>query len=99
MREDALAQNLEMRPRAMSHLDQSGVIRSDFPSGVVARSREMFGPRSKAGMEPVYRQMNQPQHAGCRAIFVPRAESPLVSRSPIEVWAPLRKGRCWHEVV
>nr|WP_243697965.1 lysophospholipid acyltransferase family protein [Rhodovulum bhavnagarense] len=52
----ALEQNLEMRRRAMAHLEDGGVI-ALFPSGVVAASETMFGPAIEREWNPFTAKM------------------------------------------
>ena len=95
--EDALAQNLEMRRAAMSHLDQGGVIVL-FPSGVVASSETMFGPAIEQEWNPFTAKMIQRS----QAVVVPIRFTGQNSRwyqIANRVWAPLRQGLLLHEVV
>jgi 1-acyl-sn-glycerol-3-phosphate acyltransferase len=74
---DAQAKMLEMRAAAMSHLDNNGLI-ALFPSGAVAASDTMFGPRDRRRMERLHRQDDPQIRRHGRALLLHRVEFPLV---------------------
>ncbi len=95
--EDALAQNLEMRRAAMSHLDEGGVI-VIFPSGVVASSKTMFGPAIEQEWNPFTAKMIQRSNAVVVPVRFPGQNSRWYQMAN-RIWGPLRQGLLLHEVV
>jgi putative hemolysin len=94
---DALQQNLEMRARAMDHLQNGGAIVL-FPSGVVAASETMFGPAVEAEWNPFTAKMIQRSGARVLPIFFPGQNSRWYQVAN-RLSATLRQGLLLHEVV
>ncbi len=76
--EDAQEKNLEMRARAMEHLELGGAIVL-FPSGVVASSDTMFGPVIEADWNPFTAKMIRRSGATVLPIYFSGPELALVS--------------------
>ena len=94
---DALQQNLEMRKRAMQHLQDGGVVVL-FPSGVVASSPTMFGDAVEADWNPFTAKMIQRSNARVMPIFFPGANSRWYQMAN-RVSATMRQGLLLYEVV
>ncbi|TCS58457.1 putative hemolysin [Primorskyibacter sedentarius] len=94
---DALQQNLEMRKRAMQHLQNGGVVVL-FPSGVVASSSTMFGDAVEADWNPFTAKMIQRSNARVMPIFFPGANSRWYQMAN-RVSATMRQGLLLYEVV
>ncbi|WP_102109587.1 lysophospholipid acyltransferase family protein [Oceaniglobus roseus] len=94
---DALEQNLEMRRRAMAHLEEGGAIVL-FPSGVVASSRSLFGPAEEAEWNPFTAKMIQRSGATVLPIYFPGQNSRWYLMAN-RISATLRQGLLLHEVV
>lgn len=95
--DDALKLNLEMRRRAMQHLDEDGVIVL-FPSGVVATSDRAFGRAVEAEWNPFTAKMIQKSRAVVLPIYFPGQNSrwyQLANRAS----PTIRQGLLLHEVV
>lgn len=95
--EDAKEQSLEMRARAMDHLNAGGVIVL-FPSGVVASSETWFGPAVEAGWNPFTARMIQRSGATVVPVFFPGQNSRAYQIAN-RVSATIRQGLLIHEVV
>lgn len=95
--EDAKEQSLEMRARAMDHLNSGGVIVL-FPSGVVASSETWFGPAVEAGWNPFTARMIQRSGATVVPVFFPGQNSRAYQIAN-RVSATIRQGLLIHEVV
>jgi putative hemolysin len=95
--EDALAQNLEMRKRAMDHLKDGGCIVL-FPSGVVASAKTFFGPAEEAGWNPFTAKMIQRSGATVLPIFFPGQNSRWYQIANL-LSVTLRQGLLIYEVV
>jgi putative hemolysin len=94
---DALAQNLQMRKRAMAHLADGGVIVL-FPSGVVAASRTLFGPAVEREWNPFTAKMIARSGAAVLPVYFPGQNSRWYQMAN-QVSATLRQGLLLHEVV
>ncbi|WP_093966849.1 lysophospholipid acyltransferase family protein [Actibacterium lipolyticum] len=95
--EDALKKNLEMRKRAMDHLNADGVVIL-FPSGVVACSETMFGPAIEAEWNPFTAKMIQRSGAKVVPIYFPGQNSRYYQIAN-RLSATLRQGLLLYEVV
>ncbi|MRH21671.1 acyltransferase [Rhodovulum strictum] len=93
---DALAQNLDMRRRAMAHLAGGGVV-ALFPSGVVAASWTMFGPAIEAEWNPFTAKMILRSGARVVPIRFPGANSRWYQMAN-RISATARQGLLLHEV-
>lgn len=94
--EDALQQNLEMRRKAMEHLQNGGVIVL-FPSGVVAASETMFGPAIEAEWNPFTAKMIQRSGAKVVPVFFQGQNSRWYQMAN-QISATLRQGLLIYEV-
>jgi putative hemolysin len=94
---DALQQNLEMRKRAMSHLQDGGVIVL-FPSGVVASSDTMFGPVIERAWNPFTAKMILRSGAQVLPVYFPGQNSRWYQIANC-LSPTLRQGLLLHEVV
>lgn len=94
---DAREQSLEMRNKAMAHLDQGGVIVL-FPSGVVASSETTWGPAVEKPWNPFTAKMVQRSGATVVPIFFPGQNSRAYQIAN-QVSATIRQGLLIHEVV
>ena len=94
---DAREQSLEMRKKAMSHLDGGGVIVL-FPSGVVASSETTWGPAVEKPWNPFTAKMIQRSGATVVPIFFPGQNSRAYQIAN-QVSATIRQGLLIHEVV
>ena len=95
--EDALQQNLEMRRRAMEHLDDGGAIVL-FPSGVVASADSMFGAAVEREWNPFTAKMIQRSGARVLPIYFPGQNSRWYQMAN-RVSSTLRQGLLLYEVV
>lgn len=95
--EGAIDKSLEMRKRAMAHLDKGGVI-VIFPSGVVASSNTLFGPVVERDWNPFTAKMIQRSPAVVVPIYFPGRNSRWYQMAN-RVSATLRQGLLIHEVV
>lgn len=95
--EDAKAQGLEMRRRAMAHLSDGGVV-ALFPSGVVAASERWFGPALEAPWSPFTANLIQRSGATVVPIRFPGQNSRAYQIAN-RLSATLRQGLLLHEVV
>jgi putative hemolysin len=86
-----------MRQKAMSHLDQGGVIVL-FPSGVVASSETTWGPAIEKPWNPFTAKMVQRSGATVVPIFFPGQNSRAYQIAN-QVSATIRQGLLIHEVV
>ena len=94
---DAREQSLEMRNKAMAHLDQGGVIVL-FPSGVVASSETTWGPAVEKPWNPFTAKMVQRSGATVVPIFFPGQNSRAYQIAN-QVSATIRQGLLIHEVM
>lgn len=95
--ENAQRRNIEMRRRAMEHLDQGGVI-VVFPSGVVATSETAFGPVVEAEWNPFTSKLIQRSRARVVPVFFPGRNSRAYHIAD-KLSPTLRQGLLIHEVV
>ncbi|MGH1371633.1 lysophospholipid acyltransferase family protein [Planktotalea sp.] len=95
--EDAREQFLDMRRRAMAHLDDDGVIVL-FPSGVVASSETWFGPAIEQQWNPFTAKMIQRSGAVVVPIHFPGQNSRAYQIAN-RISATLRQGLLIHEVM
>lgn len=95
--EGAIDKSLEMRKRAMAHLEKDGVI-VIFPSGVVASSNSLFGPVVEREWNPFTAKMIQRSRAVVVPIYFPGRNSRWYQMAN-RVSATLRQGLLIHEVV
>lgn len=93
---DAQKRMIEMRARAMDHLDKDGLV-ALFPSGVVAQAETMFGPAIEAEWNVFTAKMIRRSGATVLPCYFPgsnsRAYQVAANISPI-----LRQGLLIHEV-
>lgn len=94
--DDALKKNLEMRKRAMEHLELGGVI-VIFPSGVVATSQTMFGPAIEADWNPFTAKMIHRSGAAVVPIFFQGQNSRWYQMAH-QISNTLRQGLLIYEV-
>lgn len=94
---DAQERNLEMRARAMQHLEQGGAI-VIFPSGIVASSKTMFGPVIEADWNPFTAKMIRRSGATILPICFPGQNSRWYQIAD-KFSATLRQGLLIYEVV
>lgn len=92
----ALERNLDMRKRAMDHLQAGGVIVL-FPSGVVAASESLFGPAVEAEWNPFTAKMIQRSGARVVPVHFPGANSRWYQIAN-RISPTLRQGLLLHEV-
>ncbi len=93
----AIEKSLEMRKRAMAHLEQDGVV-VIFPSGVVASSDTMFGQVVERAWNPFTAKMIHRSNAKVVPIKFPGNNSrPYQIANQLS--ATLRQGLLIHEVV
>lgn len=95
--EGAIEKSLEMRKRAMAHLEKGGVI-VIFPSGVVASSDTMFGKVVERDWNPFTAKMIHRSNATVVPIRFPGCNSRLYQIAN-QLSATLRQGLLIHEVV
>ena len=94
---DAQRKSVEMRAKAMAHLEEGGVI-SVFPSGVVASSDTLFGPALEREWNVFTAQMIRRSGARVVPIFFPGSNSRWYQMAN-RISATLRQGLLLHEVV
>ena len=94
--DDALAQNLAMRKRAMDHLSDGGCIVL-FPSGVVAASSTWWGDAVEAEWNPFTAKMIQRSGATVLPVRFPGRNSRAYQIAN-RVSATVRQGLLLHEV-
>ncbi|MEQ5871719.1 lysophospholipid acyltransferase family protein [Sagittula sp. NFXS13] len=94
---DAREQSLEMRAKAMAHLKTGGVI-ALFPSGVVASSKDWWGPAEEQGWNPFTAKMVQRSGATVVPIYFPGQNSRAYQIAN-QLSATMRQGLLIHEVV
>ena len=95
--ENALKKSLEMRKKAMDHLEKGGVI-VVFPSGKVASSETMFGNVVEGEWNPFTAKLIQKSGANVLPIFFPGANSRIYQITN-QISATLRQGLLIYEVV
>lgn len=95
--EDAREQSLDMRKRAMEHLQSGGVI-ALFPSGVVASSQTFMGPAIEAQWNPFTAKMIHRSGAQVVPVHFPGQNSRAYQIANI-LSATLRQGLLIHEVM
>lgn len=95
--ENALQKSLEMRRRAMEHLENGGVIVL-FPSGKVASSETMFGKVVEGDWNPFTAKLIQKSGADVLPVFFPGSNSRLYQIAN-QISATLRQGLLIYEVV
>ena len=95
--ENALQKSLEMRRRAMEHLENGGVIVL-FPSGKVASSETMFGKVVEGDWNPFTAKLIQKSGADVLPIFFPGSNSRIYQIAN-QISATLRQGLLIYEVV
>ena len=95
--EAAIEKSLEMRKRAMAHLEQGGVV-VIFPSGVVASSDTMFGKVVERAWNPFTAKMIHRSDATVIPIRFSGNNSRLYQIAN-QLSATLRQGLLIHEVV
>ena len=95
--ENALKKSLEMRKKAMDHLEKGGVI-VVFPSGKVASSKTMFGNVVEGEWNPFTAKLIQKSGANVLPIFFPGANSRIYQIAN-QISATLRQGLLIYEVV
>ena len=95
--ENALKKSLEMRKKAMDHLEKGGVV-VVFPSGKVASSETMFGNVVEGEWNPFTAKLIQKSGANVLPIFFPGANSRIYQIAN-QISATLRQGLLIYEVV
>ena len=95
--ENALQKSLEMRRRAMEHLENGGVIVL-FPSGKVASSETMLGKVVEGDWNPFTAKLIQKSGADVLPVFFPGSNSRLYQIAN-QISATLRQGLLIYEVV
>ena len=95
--ENALQKSLEMRRRAMEHLENGGVIVL-FPSGKVASSQTMFGKVVEGDWNPFTAKLIQKSGADVLPVFFPGSNSRIYQIAN-QISATLRQGLLIYEVV
>ena len=94
---DAQRKSVEMRAKAMAHLNEGGVI-SVFPSGVVASSDTLFGPVMEREWAVFTAQMIRRSGARVVPIYFPGSNSRIYQVAN-RISATLRQSFLLHEVV
>lgn len=94
---DAQRKSVEMRAKAMAHLNEGGLV-TVFPSGVVASSDTMFGPAVERDWNVFTAQMIRRSGATVVPVFFPGANSRWYQIAN-RISATLRQGLLLHEVV
>lgn len=94
--ENALQKNLEMRRKAMEHLDNNGAIVL-FPSGVVATSETAFGPAVEAEWNPFTAKMIHRSGAKVVPIYF-QGQNSRAYQIANRLSATLRQGLLIYEV-
>lgn len=94
---DALQRNLEMRRRAMRHLEMGGTVIL-FPSGSVASARSPFGPAVEAEWNPFTAKLIHRSGAQVLPVRFPGQNSRWYQLASL-ISPTLRQGLLLHEVV
>jgi len=94
---NALQKSLEMRRRAMEHLENGGVIIL-FPSGKVASSETMFGKVVEGDWNPFTAKLIQKSGADVLPVFFPGSNSRIYQIAN-QISVTLRQGLLIYEVV
>lgn len=94
---NALQKSLEMRRRAMEHLENGGVIVL-FPSGKVASSETMFGKVVEGDWNPFTAKLIQKSGADVLPVFFPGSNSRIYQIAN-QISVTLRQGLLIYEVV
>ena len=95
--ENALELNLDMRRRAMEHLERGGVVIL-FPAGMIASSETWFGPAVEPEWNPFTAKLIQRSGATVVPIHFPGQNSRAYQMAA-KTSATLRQGLLLHEVV
>ena len=95
--EDAQAKMVEMRRRAMAHLNEGGVI-AVFPSGVVASSNTLFGPMVEDEWNLFTAKMIRMSGARVVPVFFPGSNSRWYQMAN-QISPTLRQSLLLHEIV
>lgn len=95
--EDAQEKMIEMRSKAMAHLEEGGLI-ALFPSGVVATSETMFGPVIEADWNVFTAKMIRKSGASVVPCYFAGANSRWYQIAN-RISATLRQGLLLHEIV
>ena len=95
--ENALQKSLEMRRRAMEHLENGGEMVL-FPSGKVASSEIMFGKVVEGDWNPFTAKLIQKSGADVLPVFFPGSNSRIYQIAN-QISATLRQGLLIYEVV
>lgn len=94
---DAQKKMIEMRAKAMDHLEKNGLI-ALFPSGVVAQAESMFGSAIEAEWNVFTAKMIRRSGATIVPCFFPGANSRLYQIAS-RISPTLRQGLLIHEIV
>ncbi|WP_368188377.1 lysophospholipid acyltransferase family protein [Aestuariibius sp. HNIBRBA575] len=95
--DDAQRKMIEMRAKAMDHLDKNGMI-ALFPSGVVAQAKSMFGPAEEAEWNVFTAKMIRRSGATVVPCFFQGSNSRAYQMAA-NISPSLRQGLLIHEVV
>lgn len=95
--EDSQKKMIEMRTKAMAHLDQGGLV-ALFPSGVVAASETMFGPAIESEWNVFTAKMIRRSGATVVPCYFPGSNSRWYQVAN-RLSATLRQGLLLHEIV
>jgi putative hemolysin len=95
--ENALAESLQMRKKAMEHLKKGGVIIL-FPAGAVASAETLMGPAVEKDWNPFTAKMIARSGATVLPIYFPGQNSRLYLIAD-QISATMRQGLLLHEVV
>lgn len=95
--EGSIEKSLDMRRRAMAHLEKNGVI-VVFPSGVVASSDSMFGPVVEREWNPFTAKMIQRSGATVLPIRF-QGNNTRLYQIANQLSATIRQGLLIHEIV
>lgn len=95
--ENALELNLDMRRRAMEHLETGGVVVL-FPAGMIASSDTWLGPAIEREWNPFTAKLIQRSGAAVVPIYFPGQNSRAYQMAA-KMSATLRQGLLLHEVV
>lgn len=94
---EAQAKMVEMREKAMEHLNAGGLV-ALFPSGVVASSQSLFGPAVEAEWKVFTAKMIRKSGATVVPCYFPGANSRWYQMAN-RISATLRQGLLLHEIV
>ncbi len=94
---DAQAKMVEMRKKAMAHLEKDGLI-AIFPSGVVASSDKMFGPAIEREWNLFTAKMIRLSGAGVVPLYFPGSNSRWYQIAN-QISPTLRQSLLIHEIV